>query len=589
MTRLTAFRWVGGLGMALTLASAYAATTGSRRFAERRYAERTAASAAAYLTVVISTTRTGAPALDPAGFLRRVRALVALPDWSPDVEVYLGTAPLVRATDPSLSLATIATVSGRSVPQWISGAALAPIPGPVAGRLVGVVRVRPHLPADPFDPWLLALLGATALAGAVASLQMRGRRWGWWLAAYAVTALALGGVAVGAANARMRAATVQWLRETGVLIEDAGSRLPRTPTSMIAQTFSGLSADGHLVVDTSSDPVLERALAGTRGGSPLPIWLGGGRWLSLVPPPDDWTVAARDAVAGTAALAGVLLLVALSWGARDRARPGQTEDTISAWMFLAPAGVHLTALTVAPLAVLVYVALHRWDLVGGAGKFVGLENLAAIVTSGDTWTALGRTALFTLHVPIATALALGLALAARGAPTPLVRVLLVAPPFASVAAVGLAWRNGLATWGWLDRPDTALWVLAGIAAVLQVGYQVPAFLAGLDRIPEALWDAAALDGAGRWSRFRRVTEPLLRPLTLTILVTGVVVAVQVFTLARVTGPHAPELAAPLLYRHGWGEGRLDLAAAFAVLVAGLLVIVGVLQIRLWGRGAADET
>ncbi|HWZ26946.1 MAG TPA: sugar ABC transporter permease [Gemmatimonadales bacterium] len=588
MTRLTVFRWVGGVVTVATLASAFAATTGSRRFAERRYAERTAASAAAYLTLVTSTSRVGAPPLDPASFLRRVRALVALPDWSPDVEVYLGTAPLVHATDPSLPLSTIAMVAARTQPQWIEGAALAPIPGPVPGRLVGVARVRPHLPVDPFAPWLLALLGATALAGVLASAQLRRRRWGWWLAAYAVAALAFGGVAVGAANTGMRAATVQWLRETGVLIEDAGSRLPRTPTSTIARTFSALAADGHLVVDTSSDPVLERALAGTRPGSPLPIWLGGGRWLSLVPPPDEWAVAARDAIAGTAALAGVLALVAFSWGARDRARPGQTEETISAWMFLAPAGVHLTALTVAPLALLVYVALHRWDLLGGGGKFVGWENLVAITTRGDTWTALGRTALFTLHVPVATGLALALALAARRAATRLVRVLLVAPPFASVAAVGLAWRNGLTAWGWLDRPETALWMLAGIAAVLQVGYQVPAFLAGLDRIPEALWEAAALDGAGPWSRFRRVTEPLLRPLTLSILVTGVVVAVQVFTLPRVTGPHAPELAAPLLYRHGWGEGRLDLAAAFALLLTVLLVIVGVLQVRLWGRGVTDE-
>jgi ABC-type sugar transport system permease subunit len=478
--------------------------------------------------------------------------------------VYLGTAPLVRATDPPLPLATIATVAARPQPQWIAGAALAPIPGPVPGRLVGVVRVRPHLPPDPFGPWLLALLGATALAGALASAQLRRRRWGWWLAAYAVAALAFGGVAVGAANNGLRAATVQWLRETGVLIEDAGSRLPRTPTSTVAHTFEGLAADGRLVTDTSSDPVLERALAGTRPGSPLPI-------------------------AGTAALAGVLALVAFSWGARDRARPGQTEETISAWMFLAPAGVHLTAMTLAPLALLVYVALHRWDLLGGGGKFVGLENLITVTTRGDTWTALGRTALFALHVPVATGLALALALAARRAPTPLVRVLLVAPPFASLAAAGLAWRNGLTAWGWLDRPETALWMLAGIAVVLQIGYQVPAFLAGLDRIPEALWEAASLDGAGPWSRFRRVTEPLLRPLTLSILVTGFVVAVQVFTLARVTGPHAPELAAPLLYRFGWGEGRLDLAAAFALLLTVMLMVVGAVQIRLWGRGATDET
>lgn len=584
MTRATWFRWAGGVTAVVTVASAYLAATGSRRLAERRYAERTAASAAAYLA---AQTPKNVP-LDPAAFLRKARVLATLPDWSPDVEVYLGTAPLVHPTGPTLPLSTIGLLSSRNVPVWIAGAALAPMPGPQEGRVVGVVRVRPHLPADASGPWLLGLLALTALLGALAALQLRRRRWAWWLGAYASSALVFGGVAASAAHASLRTATVQWLRETAILIEDAGSRLPRTPTPALVETFRALAADGTLGPDTSSDPVLERALAGTRPGAPLPIWLGGGRWLSLQPPPEDWVVTARHAIAGTAAVAGAVLLAVLSWGAGDRAHPGRIEETLSAWMFLAPAGAHLAALTIAPLGVLVYVAIHRWDLTTGGGAFVGLTNLADVVSRPDTWAVLARTALFSLHAPVVTVLALFLALMARRAPTPLMRVLLVAPPFASVAAAGLIWKNGLAAWGLFAQGSTALWTLMGAAAVLQVGYQVPAFLAGLDRIPGALWDAAVLDGAGAWTRFRRITEPLLRPVTLSVLVTGIVVAVQGFTLAFVTGPNAPDLVSLHLYQLGWRQGRLDLAASLAVLLAVVLAVAVLAQIRLWGRAVTDE-
>ena len=589
MTRVTLFRWAAGCVAVLSVASAYLATTGSRRLAERRYAERTAASAAAYLARVSTPKGVQPVPLDPAAFLRRVRVLATLPDWSPDVEVYFGTAPLVHPTEPSLPLSTIGSLASKNSPEWFAGGAYAPIPGPTPGRVVGVVRVRPHLPGDATAPWLLGLLGLTALLGAVAATQLRRRRWARWLGAYALSAIGFGGVATSAAHSALRTSTIQWLQETAVLIEDAGSRLQHTPTSALAETFKAMAADGTLTPDTSSDPVLERALAGTRPGSPLPIWLGGGRWLSLQPPPEDWVVTARHAVAGTAALAGAILLIALSWGAGDRAHPGRIEETLSAWMFLAPAGAHLAALTIAPLGVLIWVAVHHWDLTTGGGSFVGLANLTDVLSHADTWSALGRTALFAVHAPVVTAVALFLALMARRAPTSLVRVLLVVPPFASVAAAGLIWKNGLGAWGLFSDPWSALWTLVGIAAVLQIGYQVPAFLAGLDRIPGVLWDAAVLDGASAWTRFRRITEPLLRPVTFSILLTGIVVAVQGFTLAFVAGPNAPDLAAVHLYQLGWRQGRLDLAAALAVLLAVGLAVLAALQVRIWGRGVIDET
>lgn len=583
MKRITVFRGLGVLCAAVTIAGAYAAVLGAGRFAERRYAERTAASAAAY--VAMYAVRPGAAAVDPAEFLHRARVLATLPDWSPDVEVFLGTAPMVHPTGPTLPLATLATLTGS---RWQDGAAFAPIPGPAGlpTRIAGVVRIRPHLPDHTTDPWLIGLALVAALTGVAAALGLRRKGWGWRLGAYAAAALAFGGLAAASTAATLRSGTGRWLRETGTLIEDAGSRRARTPAAALAQMFSPLAADGRLVVDTSSSPVLQRSLATTRPGSPVSIWLGGGRWLSLEPPGADWLVGLREGIAGSAALAGVVVLVVLSWGARDRTRP-RSEGAFAAWLFLAPAGTHLALLTVAPLGVLLYVAAHQWDVGTGPGKFVGLANLVDVARRPDTWMVLARTGLFALHAPLAVAIALPLALLARGAPTALVRALFVAPPMASVAAAGLIWRQGLRPWGWLDQPDTALLALAGVALVLQIGYQVPAFLAALDRIPPALWDAAAVDGAGPWRRFRRVTEPLLRPVTFSLLLISALVAVQGFTLTFVTGPRAPELLGLHLYRLGWGEGRLDLAAALSVLVALVLGVVAAPLVPLWGRGADD--
>lgn len=579
MKRLSVFRGLGAASAVVTIAGGYAAVLGAGRFAERRYAERTATSAAAY--VAMYATRPPGALVDPAEFLHRARVLATLPDWSPDVEVYLGTAPMVRPTGPTLPLSTLATLTG---PRWQDGAAFAPISG--GTRAVGVVRVRPHLPDSTTDPWLIGMAAVAALTGVLAALGLRRKRWGWRLGAYVAASLAFGGLAAAATTSTLRSGMGRWLRETGALVEDAGSRRARTPAAALAEMFSPLAADGRLVVDTSSTPVLDRSLAASRPGSPVPIWLGGGRWLSLEPPGSDWLVGLREGVAGTAALAGVVVLVALSWGARDRTRP-RSEDAFAAWLFLAPAGAHLAVLTIAPLGLLLYVALHQWDATTGPGKFVGIANLVDMARRADTWVVLGRTGLFALHAPVAVVIALLLALLARGAPTPLVRVLLVAPPLASVAAVGLIWRQGLGAWGWLDQPDTALLALAGIALLLQIGYQVPAFLAALDRIPPGLWDAAAVDGAGPWRRFRRVTEPLLRPVTLSLILIGILVAVQGFTLTFVAGPRAPELLGLHLYRLGWGEGRLDLAAALSVLVAIILGAIALLLVPLWSKGVDD--
>ena len=120
-----------------------------------------------------------------------------------------------------------------------------------------------------------------------------------------------------------------------------------------------------------------------------------------------------------------------------------------------------------------------------------------------------------------------------------------------------------------------------------VGVQMMVFLTGLQRIPQAYLDAARVDGANTWQGFWRVTFPLLRPVTLFVLVTGVIGAVQMFTYVYVLtggGPlHATDVVVHRLYQTGWDSLQFGPASALSLFVFLLLFGVTWMQFRLLGR------
>jgi ABC-type sugar transport system permease subunit len=128
---------------------------------------------------------------------------------------------------------------------------------------------------------------------------------------------------------------------------------------------------------------------------------------------------------------------------------------------------------------------------------------------------------------------------------------------------------------------------------MQVGYQMMVFVAGLQRIPQAYLEAARVDGANAWQRFWRVTFPLLKPVTLFVLVTGVIGAFQMFTLVYVLtggGPlHATDLIMRRLYETGWASLEFGRASALSLLVFLLLLGVTWAQFKLLaGRRAVEH-
>ncbi len=309
-----------------------------------------------------------------------------------------------------------------------------------------------------------------------------------------------------------------------------------------------------------------------------------------------------SAAAGVAA--GLPLLV-LAGALDDRRR---LRGELRAWSFLAPGLLHLLVFTLGPLAFAAWLSLHRYSLVDPARPFVGLANYAALATDDGFWNALRNTAVFTLHVPVSMAVALGLALLVRrpGRAATLARAAFFLPSITSLVAVAMVWQwilhdeyglanaalgaLGLPAVRWLSSPSVALVSVMIVATWTSLGFQTVLLQAGLTAIPRELYDAARIDGAGAWRRFLHVTLPGLRPTLFFVLVTSVIGSFQVFGTVYVMtegGPlHATDVAVFHIYEEAWELQRVGSAAAMSWVLFAAIFVVTWLHFRALERRSA---
>src|SRR5438046_1542952 len=191
----------------------------------------------------------------------------------------------------------------------------------------------------------------------------------------------------------------------------------------------------------------------------------------------------------------------------------------------------------------------------------------------------------------------------RRSGAPVLRALFLLPYASSVVAVALVWqwmyhpdfglinrvlaRAGLGPVNWLGDPKTALLAVMLVSVWMQLGYQLTVFLAGLRASPQPSLDAARVGGANAWQRFWRVTFPLLRPVTLFVLVTGIIGAFQVLAFVMVLtggGPlGATDVIVYRIYRTAWELLQFGDASAMALLLFAVLFGVTWVQLKLLDR------
>jgi len=232
-------------------------------------------------------------------------------------------------------------------------------------------------------------------------------------------------------------------------------------------------------------------------------------------------------------------------------------------------------------------------------RYVGLANYRAL-WSAEFGEVLVNTACYSGGV-VALALGLGLALALllnhRGALSAGLQACIFSSYIVSWVAVSLLWiwmldpQYGLVTYGlrlvglrpvnWLGSPSVALWTLVLVTVWKTIGYPLVIYLAGLQAIPGDFYEAAALDGATGWKRFRFITWPLLSPTTLFLVVTLTIASFQGFDIVKIMTGGGPITSTMIyvyyIYEQAFQYFRLGKASAAVVIFFALILLLTLLQ------------
>jgi multiple sugar transport system permease protein len=274
-----------------------------------------------------------------------------------------------------------------------------------------------------------------------------------------------------------------------------------------------------------------------------------------------------------------------------------------ALLFLAPTLLGLAVLSAGPILATLAISLTKWDLLT-APKPVGLDNYAALLSDDRFLKALRNTFFYTIvSVPLGLAVALGLALAlnVRIRGIAWIRTAYFLPVVTSTIAIALVWQwiyspdsgllnevtgiFGIPAQKWLGNPTLAMPSIIAMSIWQGLGVNVIIFLAGLQAIPTELLDAASVDGAGRWARFRGVVLPLLTP---AIFFTGVLSMIgafqvfdQVFVLVKPRPTDATITMVYFIYENGFKFFKMGYASAASWIL--FLIVALFTAIYFWSQ------
>ncbi|MEU5226955.1 sugar ABC transporter permease [Streptomyces toyocaensis] len=279
-------------------------------------------------------------------------------------------------------------------------------------------------------------------------------------------------------------------------------------------------------------------------------------------------------------------------------------------MFTAPYLALFVTFVVAPIGYGLWISLHNWDINVPAKPFVGLGNYQELFDAGSVegprfWRAMRATGVFTaLSVPFLLVVPLLVALLMNGKfrGRNLYRAVYFAPYVLGVAVVGLLWRflldgnigmvnHYLGVIGlpddiqWTTDTPAAWWALVGVTVWWTLGFNAVIYLAGLQDIPAELYEAAKMDGAGPWQRFRNVTLPGLRPVLLFVVNSTLLASANMFGQSYLITNGAPadqtKTAIFLIAETGLRRFEMGSASAMSFVLAAALMATSALVFRLF--------
>jgi multiple sugar transport system permease protein len=308
-----------------------------------------------------------------------------------------------------------------------------------------------------------------------------------------------------------------------------------------------------------------------------------------------------------------------------RTAPIAKSQVRTAWVFLTPGLALFFLFVLIPVVAAFYLSFCRYDIIHSP-TWIGAKNYARIAEDvgnrGVFYLSLRNTAQYAIGtIPIGMALALGLALllnaGLRG--VTLYRTTFYLPVVTSLVAVSLVWmwiydpNYGLLNYAlellsrgltsitgrevliapqtWLADPGQAMPAIIAMSIWRGLGYNMVIYLAGLQGIPDHLYEAAIIDGATPWQRFRSITWPLLKPTTAFILVVSVIGASQVFAQVYVMTNGGPNNATTVIvhqiFQNAFSFMKMGYASAMAFVLFGIIFVMSLINLRLLRGGEVE--
>ena len=297
-----------------------------------------------------------------------------------------------------------------------------------------------------------------------------------------------------------------------------------------------------------------------------------------------------------------------------RQKLGRWDVQLSPYLYISPFFILFAVVGLFPLAYTFWVSVHQWNLIGGQGKFLGLDNYTYVIGQPQFWTGLRNTfSIFLLSgvTQTLTALLLAAVLDQNIRAKTFWRMGVLLPYVVAPVAVGVIFSKmfadqsglinallgkvGLGPIAWHAEVIPSHIAIATMVNFRWTGYITLIFLAAMQAIPREVYEAALLDGASRARQFFSVTVPMLRPTIIFVVITNTIGGLQIFDEPRVfdqTGQGGSDrqwmTITMYIYELGWGpQKNFGRAAAVSWLLFLIIIAVGILNFLITKRIASD--
>lgn len=293
------------------------------------------------------------------------------------------------------------------------------------------------------------------------------------------------------------------------------------------------------------------------------------------------------------------------------------EEAIAGLIFVLPPVIGFFLFTAGPFLFSIFASFTSWDSMVDLTSlfkmdkidreyfYIGFENYIELFQDGDFWRALFNTFWYMIGIPIGIVWAFGLAMAYnKDLPgTKVFRVIYYIPVVSSIVAVSLLWRwlyngdygllnqflrscFGIQGPNWLENAHTVKPAIMLMCVWRGVGGTALLYLGGLQNLPKSVYEAALIDGARPFTIFRKITWPLMKPITFYIIITGIIGGAQMFVEPQIMAPNGgPDYSAATIVFYIWQKafGSADakgFACAAAWVLAVIIFVVTAIQFKL---------